>query len=303
MFTVAAPDPSSATKAVVIMYGWLGAQPKHLQKYADMYVTQMSCTVIHGTASVTGVMLRDKNEMAAAVTESVQKAALVIREIEKAGEDQESADRVSDNTTSSVRVPVIVHYFSNGGAYVAEQLENMIQKAKSGGSLAESDTSSNSANSDNLIIDDLKLVANRLQQTGCEIADSAPVYMHVGSAMNAITTAVPSLPRQLFVKTLFVSSVFLKRCASYIAREETEPVIFWNNMIKSELCPRQAFIYSSADELTDAAKLDDLIIMRKERGVKVTVLKFDDSNHVLHYRRHPKQYIDFVMQQIMNSKS
>lgn len=302
MFTVAAPDPSSATKAVVLMYGWLGAQPKHLQKYADMYVTQLSCTVIHGTASVTGVMLRDKNELAAAVTESVHKAALIIREIEKAGEDQESAESVSDNTTLSVRVPVIVHYFSNGGAYIAEQLENMIQDVKSGGSLAESDTS-NTAHSDNLNIDDLKLVANRLQQTGCEIADSAPVYMHVGSAMHAITTAVPSLPLQLLVKTLFLASVTLKRCASYIAQKDSEPVMFWNNMIKSELCPRQAFIYSSADELTDAAKLDDLIILRKERGVKVSVLKFDDTNHVLHYKKYPKQYIDFVIQQIMNSKS
>ena len=303
MFTVTAPDPSSTTntKAVVIIYGWLGAQPKHLQKYAEMYVKHLSCTVIHGTASVRGIMVRDKNELAAAVTESVHKAALIIREIEleKADHDHdhdhESAESTSNSNSATVRVPVIVHYLSNGGAYLAEQLEQMIQKAKTGG-LVVSDGHSD-------IIHDLKLVADRLQQKGCEIVDSAPAYMHAGSAMRAITIAVPFVPFRLLVKFLFWASGFLKGCASYITREESEPVMFWNNMIKSELCPRQAFIYSSADEVTDVAKLDDLIDLRKERGVKVSVLKFDDTEHVLHYKRYPKKYIEFVIQQVVNSQS
>lgn len=312
MFTVTSPESFSATKAVVIMYGWLGAQPKHLQKYADMYSNITTdgdggedylCSVVHGTASARGIMIRDKSELTAAVIESVQKAARIVKELEKRpkgdehDDEHEEINNDNDNSTVTTRtVPVVIHYLSNGGAYVAEQLEQMIQEAKHG----RLKTANRNLEAD--VIEDLKLIANRLQTHGCEIADSAPVYMHVESAMRAIDTAIPSAPSRWLIKCLFYANTYLRLLGAWISRTETEPEIFWNNMIRSELCPRQAFIYSSADTVTDVSKLDELIGLRKKRvDVEVSVLKFDDSEHVLHYRKYPKEYIEFVKKQLLGS--
>ena len=72
------------------------------------------------------------------------------------------------------------------------------------------------------------------------------------------------------------------------------PELYWNNMITSKLCTRQAFVYSSMDALTDSTKVDEFIEERKKRGVAVRVLKFDDSDHVLHLRKYPREYNDLI---------
>jgi len=38
-------------KAIVILFGWLGAQPRHLEKYAKLY-QDMNCSTIHLVADV-----------------------------------------------------------------------------------------------------------------------------------------------------------------------------------------------------------------------------------------------------------
>ena len=64
---------------------------------------------------------------------------------------------------------------------------------------------------------------------------------------------------------------------------------FWNNMREGRLCLRQAYIYSTADDITNVQQLEDLIENRKEFS-NVSVLKFEDSKHVLHMMKHPKSY-------------
>ena len=76
----------------------------------------------------------------------------------------------------------------------------------------------------------------------------------------------------------------------------TGNLVFWNDMLESDLCPRQAFVYSTSDRLTDCEKLEDLIEERKKRGIDVTtVLKFEDSDHVMHMRKHPKEYQEKII--------
>ena len=76
-------------------------------------------------------------------------------------------------------------------------------------------------------------------------------------------------------------------------------------MIENDLCLRQAFIYSTKDHITDSEMIDRLIEKRKERGIDVMCLKFDDSDHVLHLRKHPKEYsqlLDHVLKTIQAKK-
>ena len=49
-------------------------------------------------------------------------------------------------------------------------------------------------------------------------------------------------------------------------------------------------MYSTADVLTDSKNREEFIEARQKQGIDVTVLKFDDSNHVLHMKKHPKEY-------------
>lgn len=270
MFSITQPEEPTNSKAVVILYGWFGALPKHLGKYAELYAKQLSCIAIHGTISNSAVLFRIESEIISAATESVQKAAKVIRELE---------------TKTGKRLPVIVHYFSNGGAYVFEYLEQVIQTSKTDefdGSVEEKE--------------DFKLVAERMKTEGCEIADSSPVYMHTSSALGAIDVAVPSLPARITSKASFLYHVAKTNFAAKLAKKDIDAVKFWKNMQNNALCTRQAFIYSTKDHLTDPEKLESLIDERKKRGGKVSVLKFDDSDHVMHLKKHPKEYVGFLIQ-------
>ena len=48
-----------------------------------------------------------------------------------------------------------------------------------------------------------------------------------------------------------------------VTRQKRVKVLFCQNMMESELCQRQAFVYSTADVLTDSKKLDEFIEARQ----------------------------------------
>jgi len=282
MFTVTTPQ-SSPANAVVIMYGWLGAKPKQVQKYADLYV-QRGCIVVYGTASIQTIMLRHESTMTAAVKESIREAAKAIRRLETAmsnNNDTTHTSTPSVTPSSSLMVPVVLHYFSNGGAFLAEKLYQLISSndQKKGFAAAGADNDNDNA--------DLILVADRLAKRGFEVADSAPTFLHDDVYASALEQAIPNQPLLLGMsKSLLWLSLKFNRM---LGRESVQNE-FWKNMITSNLCKRQAFIYSVADKLTDSKKIDELIETRKERGVEIISVRFDDSDHVLHMRKYPKEY-------------
>lgn len=284
MFRVTTPR-SSPANAVVIMYGWLGAKPKQVQKYADLYV-QRGCIVVYGTASIQTIMLRHESTMTAAVKESIQEAAKAIRRLETAmsnNNDTTHTSTPSVTPSSSLMVPVVLHYFSNGGAFLAEKLYKLIssneQKKDFAAAAAEADNDNGNA--------DLILVADRLATRGFEVADSAPTFLHERVYASALEQAIPNQPLLLGMsKSLLWLSLKFNRM---LGRESVQNE-FWKNMITSNLCKRQAFIYSVADKLTDSKKIDELIETRKEQGVEIISVRCDDSDHVLHMRKYPKEY-------------
>ena len=50
LLTVGAVEKGNPT-AIVVLFGWLGSEPRHLQKYADLYQDR-NCSTIYGVADV-----------------------------------------------------------------------------------------------------------------------------------------------------------------------------------------------------------------------------------------------------------
>lgn len=48
---VNAVENGKKPQAIVILFGWLGSEPRHLQKYAKLYQDR-NCSTIHGVADV-----------------------------------------------------------------------------------------------------------------------------------------------------------------------------------------------------------------------------------------------------------
>lgn len=76
---------------------------------------------------------------------------------------------------------------------------------------------------------------------------------------------------------------------AFVTQQKRVDLFFWQNVIESKLCQRQAFMYSTADVFTDSKKLDEFIEARQKRGIHVIVQKFDDSGHVLHLKEHTEE--------------
>lgn len=280
MFDFVGPiDHPTSTKGVVIMYGWMGSIQKHVRKYAELYVKR-GWAVVYGTIDVVPTALRDQSVLGKVATESVVKAAEAVREVEK-------------DTGSNV--PVILHYFSNGGAFAAEMLDILIKEAK------ETDTEKSSA-IDPAVKQDMLLISERLYEKGYEIIDSAPAYLHDRTVYDALDTAMPQAHLRIATKVLIFMFYIVRDIVRAIQGKEHVAIEFWKNTIDSDLCLRQIFIYSVKDSITDHTKIDELIEERKKikPGVQIISSKFEDSGHVMHLRRYPKEYME-ILDQVVNS--
>jgi hypothetical protein len=279
---------SSSPKAVVIMFGWLGSNLKHVRKYASLYV-QRDCTVIMSCPfSPLPILFQLEGPMRHQALASVKEAARVLRNAVP------NCDVViAENNDQSPAV--LVHYFSNGGAFVAQALERLISDAKS-----ESSSFSKKLRADD--VQDILLVSKCLATRGFEVVDSAPAYITIPSAQHAIDAAIPNVLIRFLIKSALLLSYLIHGFIVSLQGRIDPPQEFWNRMISSELCSRQAFIYSSCDKVTDAAKVEELIEKRRARGVDITVTKFDQSQHVMHLRHYPNEYqeiVEKVLEQVM----
>ena len=272
------------TEAVVILYGWLGCTPKNLKKYAELYTNhaQHKCAAVYGKVNMAALIFRHRPTLAASVMDSVRKAATIVREVEAS---KKKAAGGGDAHHAGEPIPVLLHHFSNGGPFLAIRLKELINDAIAGNIKDEQDS------------EDLMLLNERLKGRGHEVLDSAPAFIDHSNSYRAIDTSVPNLPLRIFFKGLlflsfkgYVLVAFLKK------GRKTENLVFWNDMLESDLCPRQAFVYSTTGRLTDSKKVDEYIDERKKRGIDVTtVLQFEDSDHVMHMRKHPKEYQEKII--------
>ena len=278
----------SSTKAVVLMYGWVGAIPRHVKKYANLYA-ERGCAVVYDIAPVMATMTRFAKPLDEVALRTIQKACEVIKYIE---------EQRGDNSNQS-KVPVIIHYFSNGGAFVAERLDLLIK------SVREDPTKTQQKKPeyiDEAATQNLLLISERCKELGYEVADSAPCYLYREAAANAINSTSLNFAVKALINTfIFIAHGGYALCNS-ILKHEQEAEVNWRNMIENDLCNRQFFIYSIIDHLADPVKIDDLIDARKKRGVAVQSVKFDDSDHVAHLVKHPTKYrqiLDDILKEVI----
>lgn len=163
---------------------------------------------------------------------------------------------------------IILYAFSNGGAFVVEQLLN----------LAETEP--------------------RYAQLPTSIAgiifDSAPAYTHPGMMQKVIAASEPpSMRRRL-------------KSSYYAAMSALQPLLhprspprfqqFWGNMERLSWGRPLLFLYSADDPLCDAAKVDELVAEKRRRGQDVKARKWERSGHVAHLRHHSDEYTDLLLQ-------
>jgi Eukaryotic protein of unknown function (DUF829) len=255
-------DHEEFPRAVVVIFGWWGAELRHVEKYAELY-HERNCATVSVVADTLQVMMHlGYPSLDGCVCDAVSAVAKILRDNEKDGK----------------KIPVILHAFSNAGSFLVERLEVLVQQARGDLKLGCSE--------------DLIFVGERLDG---QIFDSSPAYPDIKLGFTSTNGVVfgDSLLAKFIVGILFLLAGGVSVVFNWILGLPDVRWTFWNNMRDGRLCLRQAYVYSTADTITNVAKLEELIENRKKFS-KVTVQRFDDSQHVMHLLKHPLVYQKLV---------
>ena len=245
-------------RAIVLLMGWWGAELRHVEKYAQLYHDK-DCATVSVIADTMQVMMHLGYPC---LDNCVRDAATEVCKI------------IRNHETSARKIPVIIHTFSNAGTFMAERLEVLIQQARCDLKVP--------------CREDLVLLGARLDG---EIFDSAPAYPDIKLGFTSTNGVVfgNSIIIKIIVGFLFFLAGAVSFFSNWILGLPDVRWTFWNNMREGRLCLRQAYIYSTSDDITNVKQLEELIENRKQFS-NVSVLKFEDSKHVLHMIKHPKAY-------------
>uniref|UniRef100_A0A7S1CZI7 Transmembrane protein 53 n=1 Tax=Cyclophora tenuis TaxID=216820 RepID=A0A7S1CZI7_CYCTE len=245
----------ASIRAVVVVLGWFGSKLRHVQKYSELYEARQ-CATITGHLDELTVLLTDSVKIEAFVQDVVHEAAKLLR---------------MDKDT-----PLVLHAFSNGGALVIKAIEQHIDRMNS---LSDS------------YGPDWQIVRERLA-CGAEFFDSSPVYIHPHAIQNSVKAGISSTILQFFASMLMWFLLHLSNFLSYAHGIPTFRESYWNHWTSSprNVCPTQAYVYSTADDITDPAKVLELTKIRAQKGVNVLTKCFDDTGHVQHLLKRKPEY-------------
>ncbi|EEB10228.1 conserved hypothetical protein [Pediculus humanus corporis] len=170
--------------------------------------------------------------------------------------------------------PIFFHMFSNGGAFFYQHVSFQMQKKQ------------------------LKL------QVKGAIFDSAPGERRFYSVYKALTAILggPSwynVPLgfciSVFLFTVFLILAILKGIKEF-KKPQTDPLVLVNEPYNWP----QLFIYSKNDSLVKFQDIEKFADKRKNMGIKIEKLCFDDSPHVQHLVTHREKYINTIMKFLQN---
>ena len=153
-----------------------------------------------------------------------------------------------------------MYSFSNGGAFVVEQLKLIAESS------------------------DPRHAGLREAVVGF-IFDSAPGYMHphMGPKVLAADTP-PGIWRFLRTSALVALTTLTPLF------QGDRPVNYWREMTELDWGRPFLFLYSADDPLCDAAKLQGLIETKRAWGQRVTAVRWEASEHCGHLVRHRGEY-------------
>jgi hypothetical protein len=293
-------------QAIVVLLGWWGAQPKHLDKYADLYQEILpSSTIIAGTASSQSILFKSDDQL---------------KQFAKQGLEA-IANTLADH--QNLHLPIFLHVFSNGGGFVWHQMWKILEEEDDDDddmsefqqynthrnnyrhnlSTASIDTEETPLHTNTA----LSLMRSNIRG---QIYDSAPAYPKLESGIAAFEAS--GMVRNRFFLIIVKCWFFLMHFFEYLwHRINNRPhrlMEYWEDLLQCDWTIPQGFIYSTMDRMVDSDHLDDFIATRTNllqqhptgSTPKVTILKFGDSPHVMHYRYHPEEYKEFVAQFLQN---
>ncbi|XP_031330011.1 transmembrane protein 53-A isoform X3 [Photinus pyralis] len=130
------------------------------------------------------------------------------------------------------------------------------------------------------------------------IFDSGPGPRRFVSLYRAISAIISGNVIYNFVIAALLTSflIVVWECEilkSYFVNDDyqSDPIEYLK--IEDNKCP-QYFIYSKADKLIFYEDVENFINIRRNNGVDVSVLTFDDSPHVKHYAHYKNEYSEGV---------
>lgn len=262
----ACPDTAHPRpRAVVLVLGFGGAQPRHVAKYAQLYRGK-GCATVSGTASNYDVFI-DHTGLAVFGKEGVRHVADLLRENDVKHPTSHPRDRT----------PIIMHLLSNGGAFTARSIGEILDARDGAGD----------------DVQDLELFAARLR-LGCQVFDSAPCHLGVKSTFAVIKHLLPNPLVGIPAATLFALLSGARHAIPTMLGQRSPRDMFWQALLEDHHCRRQAFIYTRRDDVADAEKIEEFMREREKRGVHVVAKHFAESQHVQHLRLHAPEYSDFI---------
>ncbi|GAB2279555.1 hypothetical protein Dimus_014198 [Dionaea muscipula] len=259
-------------QVTVVLLGWLGAKPRHLKKYAELY-TSRGFSVVTFAVSVSNVLWADLGRsIEERIRELVNQLVSWLSEPEKDGRSRF----------------LIFHTFSNTGWLVYGVILNHLQSRpelidKIRGCIVDSGAAPE--------------LSPQVWAAGFATAmlkkRSHVVY---GSAEFGNLYSDGTMPKmqekmQSFIETLLL--LILEKTFSYLLKlPDVNRRLSKIMLILSEnqpCCP-QLYLYSTADKVIPFRSVESFMDDQRRNGKKVLSFNFLSSPHVDHYRRFPDIY-------------
>jgi hypothetical protein len=165
--------------------------------------------------------------------------------------------------------PLLLYFFSNGGAFVHEQLLACLREDPPARHAAVHRSISGVA------------------------FDSAPAAIrtagaaHLFSQMSPVAALRPLL-RLAFLGLVRCFGLLGGRCVACVGPQRADA--FWAAMAGAPVRGGELYLFSDDDPLCDAEALAELVEARKRAGAAVKVVRWPVSEHVGHFRCHPEAY-------------
>lgn len=253
--------PINNPRAVALVLGHLGSTAQStMDEFGQLYL-ERNCAAVTAASPTVRFFLTQHRLLKPTVTAMIKETAKLLRE-------------------TGEQTPLVVHLFSNGGAFLLEEMERLMSESEMEGSPGDS--------SDPLPLEDVNLIKRRLEY---QFFDSCPCYLHMMWDISPyFNDAFPNpawrpASRKVYYLGSAVSLTMWCTLTGSIRRSSQ----FWSTMEQSSYCKHQIYFYTTADMLTDATRIDELIEKRRQ-GTEIIVRRYDDSNHCRLYKDHPDDY-------------
>ncbi|KAL6062128.1 hypothetical protein QOT17_012378 [Balamuthia mandrillaris] len=256
---------TSGTTPLVVTIGWLGCQPRHLQKFTGWYQAQGCDTLAYIPTIATMLTPSLGQRRAADVWQTIRSLSAVTT----------SEAKEEEATAPLKRKPIVFHTFSNNGTFFwARLLAHSLKHPDLQRLLKHSTAACIFDSSPSEISIDIFV-------RGFTGAILGMLFPHKGEAIYHHSLLSPML-RALFL--LYSSSPSLKRHVSSVLDAVA---------VAQPRCP-QMYLYSTADHLIPYQQIEAIIQAQKDAGLDVCSKRWTDSAHVNHFRMHKEEYCDAV---------